>query len=150
MALINCPECKNEVSSYAKNCPNCGYRIKKFGCVKWFGIFIIVIIIFFFKHVYNVLSDSSDFFKDEDIKSIAYEKSQDFVKEELVYPSMTDFPDFSFIKDFITNKGEGKYEIYSWVKFLNEDVVEIKKNYRCSLAIDEYGNWILEDIYLFE
>ena len=28
MALINCPECKHEVSDTVKNCPNCGYVIK--------------------------------------------------------------------------------------------------------------------------
>ena len=27
MALIKCPECKKEVSSYAKICPNCGFPI---------------------------------------------------------------------------------------------------------------------------
>ena len=28
MALINCPECKHEVSDTVKKCPNCGYAIK--------------------------------------------------------------------------------------------------------------------------
>ncbi len=30
MALINCPECKKEISSEAKLCPNCAYNIKKY------------------------------------------------------------------------------------------------------------------------
>lgn len=29
MALINCPECGNEVSDTAEKCPKCGYKIKK-------------------------------------------------------------------------------------------------------------------------
>ena len=29
MALINCPECDNEVSSQAQLCPKCGYVLKK-------------------------------------------------------------------------------------------------------------------------
>ncbi len=29
MALIKCPECKNEVSDSAKACPKCGYPIKQ-------------------------------------------------------------------------------------------------------------------------
>lgn len=29
MALINCPECKNEISDTSKNCPKCGYKIEK-------------------------------------------------------------------------------------------------------------------------
>jgi len=28
MALINCPECKNQISDSAKKCPHCGYSIK--------------------------------------------------------------------------------------------------------------------------
>ena len=29
MALINCEECKKEISSEADACPNCGFKIKK-------------------------------------------------------------------------------------------------------------------------
>lgn len=29
MALINCPECGKEISDQVKNCPNCGYPLKK-------------------------------------------------------------------------------------------------------------------------
>lgn len=29
MAIINCPECDKKISSEAKICPQCGYRIKK-------------------------------------------------------------------------------------------------------------------------
>ena len=28
MALIKCPECGKEISNNAKNCPNCGYKLK--------------------------------------------------------------------------------------------------------------------------
>ena len=30
MALVSCPECKNEISEYAENCPTCGFPLKKF------------------------------------------------------------------------------------------------------------------------
>ena len=29
MALIKCPECKNNISDQAENCPKCGYQLKK-------------------------------------------------------------------------------------------------------------------------
>lgn len=29
MALIECPECKKEISDTAKTCPNCGYELHK-------------------------------------------------------------------------------------------------------------------------
>ena len=28
MALINCPECKKEISDTARKCPHCGYVVK--------------------------------------------------------------------------------------------------------------------------
>lgn len=34
MALIKCPECGKEVSDTAKNCPSCGYLLKKLDIVK--------------------------------------------------------------------------------------------------------------------
>lgn len=30
MALINCPECKKQVSEQAKTCPNCGFQIERY------------------------------------------------------------------------------------------------------------------------
>ena len=29
MSLINCPECKNDISNYAINCPSCGYKLNR-------------------------------------------------------------------------------------------------------------------------
>ena len=29
MALVKCPECKQDVSDTAETCPHCGYRLKK-------------------------------------------------------------------------------------------------------------------------
>lgn len=34
MALIKCPECEKEISTYAETCPHCGYPIKKNELVK--------------------------------------------------------------------------------------------------------------------
>lgn len=34
MALIVCPECKKEVSSFAKSCPNCGYPISEMNNIR--------------------------------------------------------------------------------------------------------------------
>ena len=35
MALINCPECENEVSDKAEKCPECAYPIKDNSLFKW-------------------------------------------------------------------------------------------------------------------
>ncbi len=34
MALLECPECKNQVSEFAEACPKCGYPIKKMAVQK--------------------------------------------------------------------------------------------------------------------
>lgn len=44
MALISCPECKNQVSSEAKSCPKCGKALKK--SLFWIYIVIAIVIVF--------------------------------------------------------------------------------------------------------
>ena len=52
MALINCPECNKEISDTVKNCPGCGYRLKKKKNSKFFKtknqkkVFIIIMALF--------------------------------------------------------------------------------------------------------
>jgi len=47
MALIKCNECKKEISSTAKQCPSCGYKIKKVGFF-WPIIFGLILFGYFF------------------------------------------------------------------------------------------------------
>lgn len=49
MALINCKECKQEISSKADKCPHCGIKLKKggFGCGTMIIIVIIILIAFY-------------------------------------------------------------------------------------------------------
>ncbi len=37
MALINCPECKREISDMARSCPHCGYSFEKMKFCKFCG-----------------------------------------------------------------------------------------------------------------
>ncbi|MDE6568443.1 MAG: hypothetical protein K2K70_12025 [Lachnospiraceae bacterium] len=52
MAIINCPECNKEISDTVKNCPGCGYRLKKKKNSKFFKtrnqkkVFIIIMTLF--------------------------------------------------------------------------------------------------------
>ena len=45
MALIKCPECRKEISSEAKACPNCGKPIKQSPKKPWYKIWWIWLII---------------------------------------------------------------------------------------------------------
>ena len=44
MALINCPECKEEISSDTRVCPKCGF--KQFNMTTWWGTALAGILIF--------------------------------------------------------------------------------------------------------
>jgi len=57
MALIQCPECKKEISGSAPSCPSCGYvlnptpvevvvRKKGIGCLGLFFLLILAFIVF--------------------------------------------------------------------------------------------------------
>lgn len=45
MAMINCPECGQEISDKADKCPNCGNPIKKQSSIAVLGIVIVCSII---------------------------------------------------------------------------------------------------------
>ena len=47
MALIKCNECKKEISSTARQCPSCGYKIKKVGLFLPI-IFGLILFVYFF------------------------------------------------------------------------------------------------------
>ena len=63
MAIINCPECKNEVSDAAPQCPTCGVRIRKvkrgfFGWLfKWLFILFNLLMAVFLFFYFDSLSD---------------------------------------------------------------------------------------------
>lgn len=60
MALVKCKECNKEVSNQAKNCPNCGAKIKKpIGILGWIGIIFLVMFMFSFVSVLSKTSSST-------------------------------------------------------------------------------------------
>jgi len=46
MALIECRECGNEVSTTATSCPKCGAKVRRYGCGSIVGFAILAIIVF--------------------------------------------------------------------------------------------------------
>ena len=52
MALINCPECGNEISDKSEKCINCGYPIKELKYEEYHGDIIDVL-----QNAYNVIAE---------------------------------------------------------------------------------------------
>lgn len=90
MALINCPECKKEISDTIEQCPHCGYKIKRKKSVNKKLLVILIAIVAIICVLYVVklfISDSSlasqavnvikaDYGKDVNITAIYFNKEQ--------------------------------------------------------------------------
>lgn len=148
MALINCPECKKEVSNSALSCPHCGFQLiekkepkakpqlknpkkKNSGCIIWLIVIAILIII-----LYNYESSgdsSSSSGSSSSNKFLAYNYAEDFVKKNLKSPSTADFPGTYEKDEHITDLGGGKYKIKSWVDSQNGFGATIRTKFSCTM-----------------
>lgn len=75
MALIKCTECNKEISSSAKNCPSCGYKISKGGngC---FTYLLIGIGIMFFFYIIGSNSSGGNVIEDENTYSQSWREPE--------------------------------------------------------------------------
>jgi hypothetical protein len=68
MALIECPECKGQVSNTVRHCPHCGFHVQKCGCrhhgcfpmlpLLFLGLAVIVFLFLIFAAGVNVNSNN--------------------------------------------------------------------------------------------
>jgi hypothetical protein len=136
MALINCKECKKEISDQADKCPNCGFDIKKEngkkavnGCA-W--IFAALAAIIFILVLTDKNSESSN--QNSDNQNLeAYVYSQQIVEEQLKSPASADFPTFS---DALVNKAGDIYTINSYVDSQNSFGANLRSQYTCQLRYE--------------
>ena len=80
MALINCPECKQEISNKAESCPNCGYKPKKkgggCGCSSIIGGILIGLIVLFILAYFLGSGEGSDVITDDRTYSQSWRSPQ--------------------------------------------------------------------------
>lgn len=150
MALINCPECKKEVSDLAKTCPHCGYQLikdkvqktniqskkpkKESGCLTLFVIGVVLILIFYI--IGSIGDNSSSSNSTSTNKFLAYNYAEDFVEKKLKSPSTAEFPGVTEKDKHITDLGGGKYEINSWVDSQNGFGAMIRTNFSCTIIFE--------------
>ena len=94
MALIKCNECKKEISSTAKQCPSCGYKIKKVGLF-WPIIFGLILFVYFF-------GDEEETLKKTEVKKIISfnQEGRDSLQKQYWDPGYVE-SSFSHTKKFI-------------------------------------------------
>jgi hypothetical protein len=76
--------------------------------------------------------DSSSSYSSQDL--LAFNYSEEFVKERLKSPSTASFPRSSEKRDYITKLGENKYLIEAWVDSQNSFGAMIRSNYSCTIT----------------
>ena len=152
MALINCPECKKEISDKAKSCPNCGYELtpkrvsekeilkKKggSGCGTWVIIAGVIIFILYLIGSSGDDNSSSSSSSGSTNKFLAYNYAEDFVKKKLKSPGTAEFPGTFEKADHITELGANKYKIVSWVDSQNGFGATLRTRFSC--VIEFNGN----------
>ena len=94
MALIKCNECKKEISSTARQCPSCGYKIKKVGLF-WPIIFGLILFVYFF-------GDEEETLKKTEVKKIISfnQEGRDSLQKQYWDPGYVE-SSFSHTKKFI-------------------------------------------------
>tara|TARA_B110000977_G_scaffold100423_1_gene131800 strand:- start:144 stop:578 length:435 start_codon:yes stop_codon:yes gene_type:complete len=94
MALIKCNECKKEISSTARQCPSCGYKIKKVGLF-WPIIFGLILFVYFF-------GDEEKISKKTEVKKIISfnQEGRDSLQKQYWDPGYVE-SSFSHTKKFI-------------------------------------------------
>ena len=94
MALIKCNECKKEISSTAKQCPSCGYKIKKVSLI-WPIIFGLILFVYFF-------GDEEETLKKTEVKKIISfnQEGRDSLQKQYWDPGYVE-SSFSHTKKFI-------------------------------------------------
>jgi len=113
MALINCPECQNEVSEHAKLCPHCGYHIKQKKLISSkktkivFYIVVIAVIIttsLFLFSIYNISPDERIAITNvKDLKSMLKDPDSLKLYEDVLIIWYTDL--------------EGDYNFYTYINY---------------------------------
>jgi len=149
MALVNCPECKKDVSNKAKLCPHCGYKMqKRSGCLPMLGIVILIslAIVVIDANINSEVNTSNSPRKDYTSERLAYNLSKDYVLENIKSPSSADFPGLFESKNHVKDLGGGRFEVNSWVDSENSFGAKIRTRYSCIMIKRSNDRWGIENL----
>lgn len=160
MALKQCSECGNEVSTKAKECPSCGAPVKagsscSVGCLTMIGvIFLLAIFGSLFDgndSTHTVKPDvSKKNWRQQDNSTMAYIMMEDFVKQRLKAPKSAEFPGvFDGRSDHVSYLGNQKYRIISYVDAQNSFGANIRNKFIGEIKQIDENRWKLIGLELF-
>ena len=101
--------------------------------MNWKKISIGVLILIF---AFVIFLESDDDSYDSD-SILAYNYAKDFVKEKLKAPSTAEFPNTFKKKDHVTNLGNGRYLIRSWVESKNGFGALTRSRWTCKIIFKD-------------
>ncbi|MDA3779012.1 MAG: zinc ribbon domain-containing protein [Bacteroidales bacterium] len=151
MALINCPECKKEVSDSALSCPHCGFELSnkkekteinqvkkpKKKDLAWTTWLLIAAIMYVLFYIFGSGGDNNSSNKPSpSSKFSAYIYAEDFVSKKLKSPSTAEFPGVSEKDKHITSLGNDTYKIVSWVDSQNGFGATIRTGFSCTIIFE--------------
>ncbi|PCI96058.1 MAG: hypothetical protein COB15_11465 [Flavobacteriales bacterium] len=145
MALINCKECKKEVSKSAKTCPHCGFVLKKkMGCFKWFGIIILVGVVLLVIEVATQKKGKGFSNPDNNLKVEVYRASENYMERNLKSPSTADFPGVLTYKNHVKKVKTGHWKVNSYVDSENGFGAKVRTNFSCEV-VGSKGSWTVKN-----
>lgn len=150
--MINCPECKTQISEKAKHCPKCGCQIRNINQM-FLIVYAVIVTVLAALFFLGILGKNENPIKIDSIggqERIAYNLAKEYVKKYLNYPRIVKFPKIKESKDHIIDLGNGRYKIESNVKYEYKKGDWFENNFICILIHKGQNKWILESIQMLE
>lgn len=116
MALINCPECNKEISDQVKNCPNCGYPLKKKESRTGKKVIVLVSVIVLIILISVMVFIANLIFNSNEKKAIRYFQEGQFEAFQSIKPKMKSEETDNFTK-FLEKEVEN-----IWNEYLEKEI----------------------------
>lgn len=136
MPIINCPECKNNVSDQAKVCPHCGYSLpKKSNILTILGVLLAFFIIF---ALLGQTPTDDQYY----VKLNAYNACESYIKPTLKNPESADFDTSNA---FVTLQENNRINVTLTVRATNSFNAIVPTTFNCSV-INQNDSFTVESI----
>ena len=140
MALVKCRECGKEISSEAKNCPNCGAKPKNKVAAGCAGVLVLLVFIIVIASFFGSDQKSTD--NDNESASIM---CGEFIKKRLRDPDSAEFVSEPISTPAVRNP-EGSYFALLTVRAANGFGGKSVETFSCTVVKDANGIWQLQNL----